>query len=641
MRKIGDFLKNLMVTLLFFLFVENTDVLYAQDIEDLEDSLHANSWRKENQIRLLNVLAREYSFVDPAKAINNAEKALDLSKELNDLTGVADAYRIMGSVYGQNDSYFQSLEFFLKALDIFEDIKDSVGIANVYISMGHYYQRLQSIEKEISYHSKALEIFRKQGIESRIGVAAHNLSASFLRNGQFDKSRALAEEAIIINSKLKKFSVLSACYNVMGQLELASQNRSGAIEYFEKVLDISDDLGDYSQKVATVSALLNLSEIYLDEERFDLMLIYLNEAITYSKSSLLSKKLTDIYMRLIEYNNGIGQRDSVDFYLKKFQQISNKRQKKLAKERFDLISSAVESHYLKQEKKELEESNLLQTTKLQLAYTSIILISIIIIVLLWSLVVNVRKNRQLARQKLTIQDQKQHLEHLNFTKDKFFSIVAHDIKSPLNSMKSFSDLILNKKDTIAREEMIVMSRMMKKSLDNTLKMAENLLNWARIQMKDVELNRKKIDVAEHIGPVLSIYQDIALKKEIDFRSNLEIGLAIYADPDQLAFIVRNLISNAVKFTKKNGKISVDTFLSDDCNQVKIRIQDNGVGMPEAIKQNVFNLESKYSMKGTEGESGTGLGLMLCHEFLNMNGGEIEIESEENKGTTVILIFEKV
>lgn len=619
------------------IFIGNVSLGIAQNIIALEDSLTTYSLSGKEKIRIHNILAREYSFVDAIKALNHAEDALKLSRDLNYSTGIANAYRILGSVYTQNENYYQSLELFLASLEIFQKNNDSLGIANVYTSLGHYYRRLQESEKEFLYYKNALEIFRKFGNESRVGVASHNLSESYLLVQNYKISKELAEESILINKKFNNLSVLSACYNVMGKLEMETDNIDQAVKYFNKVLEISDRLGDKSQKVATVNALINLSNIYLQNENFDSMLFYLNKSIEYSKASLLSDKLTEIYMLLIDYYNSVNQKDSVKFYLNEYQSLAIERREKLNRDRYQLINSAETSYYLKQENKQLEEFTLLQDNKIQLAYIIIILISILIIFLIWSLVINIRKNRLLANQQQIIENQKVHLEQLNFTKDKFFSIVAHDMKTPLNSMKSFSDFMLNHLDDLSRDDMIQMNLKINNSLDNTLKMADNLLNWARIQMNDIEVQKTKINLLEIIEPICFLFQDIASKKDIHLNSKLDSNIFIYADPDQITFIVRNLISNAIKFTKKKGNISINSYSEE--NKVIIRIEDDGVGMPKKIKENVFNSENKYSMKGTEGESGTGLGLMLCLEFINMNGGEIEIESEDDKGTTVILTFQ--
>jgi len=424
---------------------------------------------------------------------------------------------------------------------------------------------------------------------------------------------------------------------VMGQLELENGSKDAAINYFKEVLEISDLLGDNSQKVATVNALISLSKIYLDQQDFKLMLLYLDKAMDFSKSSLLSDKLTEIYILMIDYYNSANQPDSVSYYLTEYQFLRDERKAQLNKDRYQLINSAESSFYLKKENKALEEFSSVQDSKIQLAYLIIGFISVLIIILVWSLLSNIKKNKLLANQQKTIESQKKHLEALNFTKDKFFSIVAHDMKSPLNSMKSFSDLMLNHLEDLTREDMIQMNLKINNSLNNTLKMADNLLNWARIQMQDINIQRSKINVEEVLQPIIALYQDIATKKEIQFSSNFKDKLLIYADPDQLTFIVRNLISNAIKFTRKKGSVALNSY--SDENKVIIRIEDDGVGMPKKIKENVFNLENKYSMKGTEGEAGTGLGLMLCLEFLKMNDGEIEIESEEDDGTIVTLSFQ--
>jgi signal transduction histidine kinase len=623
--------------LLFYILACSVFYGNAQKIDVLEDSLRINKLTDEQKIKIHNVLAREYSFVDAVKAISNAEMALKLSQDLNYSTGIANAYRIIGSVYAQNENYYQSLELFLASLDIFKRRNDSLGIANVYTSLGHYYRRLQKGEKAFSYYKDALEIFRGIGNEERLGVAIHNLSESYLHAKDYQKSRQLALESIIINKKIENLPVLSACYNVMGQLEMEIGAIDAAINYFKDVLEISNLLGDNSQKVATVNALINLSKIYLEKQDYKKMLLYFDRAIAFCKSSLLSDKLTEIYMLMIDYYNDANQPDSVEYYLTEYQVLMEERKAQLNKDRYQLINSAESSFYLKKENKELEEFSSVQDSKIQMAYLIIIFISILIIILVWSLLTNIKKNKLLAKQQKTIESQKKHLEELNFTKDKFFSIVAHDMKSPLNSMKSFSDLMLDHLEDLTREDMIDMNLKINNSLNNTLKMADNLLNWARIQMQDVNIQRSKINVEEVLKPIISLYLGISSKKDIQFSSKLDENLFIYADPDQLTFIVRNLISNAIKFTKKQGNINIISYSEE--NKVIIRIEDDGVGMPKKIKENVFNLENKYSMKGTDGESGTGLGLMLCLEFLKMNDGEIEIESEKDKGTIVTLTFE--
>jgi len=611
---------------------------FSQSISELEDSIYLNHLDRKTRIRLYNLLAREYSFVNQVKSINNAEKALVLSKEINDSAGIASAYRILGSIYSQNDNHFQSLEFFLQALDIFKSRNDSLGIANVYVSLGHYYKRLKRIEEQIDYHEKSLIIFRSLGNKSRIGVATHNLAESYLLGGEFEKSRELVKESIQINSDINKLSVLSSCYNILGKLEYKIGNKDSAILNFKKVLEISKKLGDKSQKLATVDALINLSDIYYELNENQLMLDYLKQAIEYSNLTLLDDELSVIYLKLIKYYANSEQFDSLQFYLSEFQSINTKRKDLQLNNQFELIKSVEDSYYLQKVNDKLEKSNLIQATRLQLAYFGIISVLIIIIILVWSLYINIKKNKKLARQQLIIQTQKNHLEKLNNTKNKFFSIVAHDLKSPLNSLKSFTDILSDHFDSFSKEDIKNFSNEIKTSVGNTIKMADNLINWARIQMEDVSVDKITLNVAESVQPIYALYRNIASKKDIDLKLEIGENLKICVDQNQLEFVIRNLLNNAIKFTKRGGVIKLSAQELND--KVEIIVEDNGVGMPDQIKENVFKLESKHSIRGTEGETGTGLGLMLCQEFVNLNEGELLIDSEENKGTTIKIRFDK-
>ncbi|WP_176223703.1 tetratricopeptide repeat-containing sensor histidine kinase [Marivirga sericea] len=623
--------------LLFLLTISTS--LWSQNISQVEDSLLNNQLSNSNRIKIHNILAREYSFVNPVKSIENAEMALKLSNQMNDLNGVANAYRILGSVYAQNDNYYQSMEFFLSALDIFEEKEDALGIGNVYTSMGHYYKRLGLIEKQIFYHQKSLEIFRSLGNQARIGIATHNLSESYLDFEKYKECEELALESIEINRRVKNLSVLSSCYNVMGKLQIALGNEQLGREYFNKVLNISEQLGENSQKLATVGALINLANVEERNQNYEAMLNYLRKAIDYSSVSLLSEELGDILLKLTRYYVDTGQQDSAKSYGKRYQELLQKKRSKQAEDRYKLISSVEDAHNLQKERDELEESNLLQESKLQLAYISIILISVIIMILIWSLILNVRKTKILAKQQKTIESQKLRLESLNFTKDKFFGIVAHDIKAPLNNLKGLSDLMLSRIDRLKKEEIIEMTQMTRDSLNGTIKMADNLISWARLQMGDVGADQSIVDVRNSLENITTLFTDIAANKQIKMFSSFESDLKIKVDPNQLEFIIRNLLNNAVKFTRADGVIKITG--KQENKKVIIIVEDNGVGMPEEIKNNLFKLDSKYSMKGTEGESGTGLGLMLCQEFLTMNDGKIDIESQENKGTTIKLLFDKV
>lgn len=238
---------------------------------------------------------------------------------------------------------------------------------------------------------------------------------------------------------------------------------------------------------------------------------------------------------------------------------------------------------------------------------------------------------ELAEQKAVIQNKMYYLEELNTTKDKFFSIVAHDLKAPLNSLKSFSSLLIDNIGKMTKDDIVKISRNLHYSVDNVSKMADNLLTWARVQMNDFETHCDKVSVKNIIFDLYEVYKDVAINKHINLIYSVDDNLFVQADRDQLTFIIRNLINNAIKYTHKGGSVKIKAH--SDNGEIYISVSDNGVGIADSVKNNLLSINKGHSINGTEGEKGTGLGLMLCNEFIKLNGGTIEIESEVGKGTT--------
>lgn len=236
-----------------------------------------------------------------------------------------------------------------------------------------------------------------------------------------------------------------------------------------------------------------------------------------------------------------------------------------------------------------------------------------------------------------INSQNHDLEILNATKDKFFSIVAHDLKTPLNSLKGFSTLLIDYYDSLSKEEIIKMSQELNNSVDSTIKMADNLITWARIQMNQIEYKPQLIQLKEIITNIFDIYKEVGKSKGININCFIDDSLTIVGDKNQIEFIIRNLVNNAIKFTNKDGSVNITAKSLHDGN-VEISVSDTGLGISDEIIDKLFSIGTMHGANGTEGEKGTGLGLMLSYEFIKLNGGEIKVESVLGKGTTFTTKF---
>lgn len=226
------------------------------------------------------------------------------------------------------------------------------------------------------------------------------------------------------------------------------------------------------------------------------------------------------------------------------------------------------------------------------------------------------------------------LEEMNKTKDKFFSIIAHDLKSPFNSMLGFSEILKNNFDDYDVDMQKNSVEYIHQGINQSYKLLENLLLWAQSQRGTIEFNPKKVNLFTLISETNQLLEQVSDVKSIKLINEIHETIFVNADRDLLSIIIRNLISNAIKFTPKGGEISIKSQTINDSNKfVEIIVKDMGVGISKEKQSKLFDIRESTSTKGTENEKGTGLGLILCKEFVEIHGGTIWVKSEIGKGSS--------
>jgi two-component system sensor histidine kinase/response regulator len=232
------------------------------------------------------------------------------------------------------------------------------------------------------------------------------------------------------------------------------------------------------------------------------------------------------------------------------------------------------------------------------------------------------------------QDQK--IQKLLDDKNQFFSIISHDLRGPLGSAVSLSELLAEDIDEYSKEEIIEISEMLYQSNKNSYKLLENLLEWSRVQTGMITFSPKKILLNALIEENIDLNKSAALNKNINLFFESADPIEADADKNMIDTILRNLLSNAIKFTDRNGKIKV-TLLKTDKN-AEISVTDTGIGIPDDIKEKLFKINRKVIQKGTANETGSGLGLLLCTEFIKMHKGKICVESKHGEGSVFKIIL---
>ncbi|MCK9209362.1 MAG: PAS domain-containing sensor histidine kinase [Ignavibacteriaceae bacterium] len=230
------------------------------------------------------------------------------------------------------------------------------------------------------------------------------------------------------------------------------------------------------------------------------------------------------------------------------------------------------------------------------------------------------------------------LKILNTTKDKFFSIIAHDLKSPFQSLLGSSEILATEIESLSQEEIIRFSRQLNDNLKIFYVLLENLLYWSMMQRGMIEYNPIRLNLFDLVKKIVRISNQSAVKKNILIVNSIDAGIVVYADADMLRSVVLNLLVNAIKFTSTEGQIVISS--TEKNGFVEVSIQDTGVGIESGKSSQLFDFSKLISTQGTAGEKGTGLGLPLCKEFVEKQGGKIWVESELGKGSKFIFTLRK-
>ncbi|UII27707.1 tetratricopeptide repeat-containing sensor histidine kinase [Fulvivirga maritima] len=523
-------------------------------------------------------------------------KSLNIYKELSDSVRIGNAINDISIVYGYSGDWEKALQYFTEALHMFQKVNDLKGEAQALNNIGLVYlQYFDDLEKAEEYFLKSLEIKQARGDKKDLGTAYGNLGKIMEENKQYD--RALDY------------------YRIAGNLYIEVNNDIFLIENRLDIANVYLQTGKLHQAYDTARVALDLaikthSNIALENASNTLMRIAELQG-DYEKAYAYLKLNTDARDSLLRENNN--------------QHLEELKQQYNAEDRENQIK-------LLQKDKQIQQANLRQKDILTYALISVIILVLIILLLVyWAYQSNKNKKDVLAFKNAKIQLQKENLLRMNKGKDQLFSIISHDIKSPLNSLKGFSNLLVNNIDMLSKEDIQQMGGKINHSLNNLSELLDNLLAWSIRQTKTQKLELVKVDINDLITKNIELYTLTAASKKITLSDYSESDLMALADINSIHTVIRNLIGNAIKFSYPDGEIKIRAFNYGD--KVKVSVIDNGVGMSQEYIDRLFDLGHKDSQAGTSNEKGSGLGLILCQELIKDNNGEFHVHSELEKGST--------
>ena len=582
---------------------------------------------------LLLDLAKSYYAEDQDTALLLSNQSLEISRSEDLMKLQASAYNLIGVCYLIKSDFEKSLDSHYQALRIRESLSDSTGIMESYLNLGNIHYRLKDLPNAVEKYKTSLQFAVALNHEKALGLLYNNIGsyyrdvwASYKGEVELDSAMYYLEKSLDYKTKFgdeggetQTLIQLSELYEEKGDFVLSAKLIFRALELSRKNKNNEGILSSLNRLSAIHRSKGEIRKaIKVSEEAFQLA----NEIGSPFQISIAADQLSSLYAVLGDYKKAFDYLSITDSYS---DTIYNDSREKIREE----LSMKYES-----EKKELELQKLANME--ELAVTKInyqknlliasILIALILLVLVfrqWKLNRKISlTNGKLLETNEIIKKQSIELEESNRFREKLFSIISHDLRAPLASLSSTLDLWI--KGSFEKHEMDEIVGLLIKESRQASNLVQNLLTWAKSQMNSDSLARSKVFLHPMIDEITSIFYQQLEQKNIHFINSIPEDKFFFTDQDRLKLILRNLISNSIKFTPEEGKIHV--FFEDG----SINIKDNGIGMDENRQKAIFT--SKVSTSGTHGEAGTGIGLMLSQDFAKSIGATISVKSELGVGS---------
>lgn len=639
---------------------------------------------------LINLIQVYRDLRQPEKAMEASGMACDLARALGDSSIVANAGIQAGNALLASGEYVQAHEYFLKALLSALGISDSMSSSQAYSALGGLFYKIGDFGKSSSYYEKAAGMLPERAGPERKAYLLNQWSNALLAAGNPSAALSTYRKAYETISLVNDYTSEALYLKNTGRASSLAGRNDEAIRYFNEALRMYKKAGDEKGSISVWnekgSLLVRTGRMNEAATCFDSLILLARKYSDFPSLAMGLRKKADLlmqsgnhgteelYLGSLEAAEKTGNREVLQpsvLALAGYYEQNNNYRKALSlyrrymdlhdsiyaeKEKQQILFSQINfeiklrDEQLKKVTQRIESLEQEQAMALVALSRQKNINRLLVLVMVLILVILVLGYRQysikrksaavLAEQNETIRkintrlaESEENLRKINQTKDKFISIIAHDIRNPLAGILGFTDIIERKPENISREELQQINTLIRQSARQLYDLLDNLLYWARSQSGSVPFHPQTVDIHEIAEKTLKLIHTHAASKNISLRNSIAVGTFVMADANMVTVIIRNLLSNALKFTANGGAIEIYSARSN--GNLEVMIKDTGIGMqPEQVKRLFSDKNRMPASEGTNQEKGSGLGLILCREFTEKHGGTIRAESEPGKGTVV-------
>ncbi|MBZ0177847.1 MAG: tetratricopeptide repeat protein [Melioribacteraceae bacterium] len=639
-------IKKILLLLLFVSAIKaqpNLDSLLIS-INHFDDTL---------KVKYLTDLSFEYRSKNPQMALKYGKKALEIIDRLATDKYRSEAYNFIGVVYGNIGELDSAVHYYRKALQVAETIKDSLQIAYTLNNIGDYYHKTSLYSFALEKILQAYDIFEKFNDREGMAYTLNDIGEVYFKQNHFDRAMGYFQEAELLRRELNDKRGIAKTLINQANVLINRNQFDEALNLYEYVLELADEIGYTKGKSWVYSG---MSLIYKILKRYNL-------AIEFSKKALeIDLEIDNKYGEIVDYNElgriyfELGDFNNSEIYLdlarreaartghldqlmvanKAFTQLftaQNNYRKAYEsmveyEELKDSIFSTETSNHIAdlqtafvEERKNRENQILLRLVDYEKSTRIYLILASILTLIAVIFMISKYKTQKKANELLN---------DLNDSKDKFFSVIAHDLKNPFGALMNISELLKSDYNSLTENERIELVKSIFESSKDINRMLNDLLTWSRSQKGEVKITKEQLNLNEIIKRAKAPYDLVAKNKNITVKIDIDPNLEVFADKYILEIVVANLLHNAIKFSHSNGLIIINAKEKD--GRTNLIVRDFGKGIDkDTIKQILLSTKS-VTTEGTQQEKGTGLGLKISKEFLQLHGSILSVESEVGKGT---------
>ncbi|WP_036154585.1 tetratricopeptide repeat-containing sensor histidine kinase [Maribacter forsetii] len=568
------------------------------------------------------------------KAHEYNTKALDLANSYYLNKPKLKALNNMGLDYWLQGEEDKALTKFLEALAVATEINDVDRIIGINVNIANLYSSNGDNETALTFLGKAKNLSTELANEEVLAYTLINMATIYADAGDFEEAERMVNQSLEFFKKQKSIDWMSHAFEQKGSIALEQEKYKEALGYYLESEKLCDEI-DFSFGYTLVYN--GLAECYLEMNNIEKAEEYGLKGLAISTEQQIAGSIKKSNLILSKVYHLKGEDELAYKYQSTYMDLYEKSSTEKFKKGLGILRSKTKYENEKRQLIANQEKAIAEQKKyVYLAIAALAIVSLFLVLLYRTGKLQKKYNKKLQEKQDALLMHEAQLEESNKTKDKLFSIIAHDLKGPINSFYTLMKMTSN--ETISKEDYNTFFPQALRDIQGISEMLNNLLIWAKTQMKGIVLDRSNIKVCKIVKNTVSILTPLAEKKEIDILNNIPEKTISYSDANHVIIIVRNLISNAIKYTNKQGKIVISVTEKED--ELQIEVADDGVGMDKETQEMLFQKKHIKSTFGTNNEKGTGLGLSICKDMVESNGGRLWVASEPNKGTSIFFTISK-